>query len=295
MAYDVTSLPNYVEEKATDLLAKSMFTASSVNYVTIQTGVKGDTSLNILDVDVTFQDGKSCGFEAEGDDKFTQRVIAPEHVKINKEWCDKDLIGKYSQYLVTSAATGKKLPFEEDLMNGVTAGISEGIETAMWQGTLGSGTGFSYIGSNEAGYSVQEDGSKTIWTLTKDAYLHLPAEVLGKNDLVCFMAPDKFEELVFELTDLNLYHYNPTDEDGVITMPGTNVKIVRTPGLVNDVNGVEAMFARKSNLFYGVDTEGDSADFDLWYSKDNRTFRLAVEFVIGTQIAFPNEIAVIKK
>jgi len=38
---------------------------------------------------------------------------------------------------------------------------------------------------------------------------------------------------------------------------------------------------------------GDEEMFDLWYSQDNREFRLAIEFTAGTQIAFPKEVAVL--
>ena len=30
--------------------------------------------------------------------------------------------------------------------------------------------------------------------------------------------------------------------------------------------------------------------FDLWYSKDNQEFRLAVKFNAGVQVAFPDEV-----
>lgn len=289
MAYNVTELPAYVEQHASDLLAKSVFDASSVKYLTIQTGVKGDTTLNLVDVDVTFQDGDACGFDASGDDKFTQRTLSPYHLKVNKEWCDKDMLGKYAQYQVVTAATGKKLPFEEDLMNGVTSGIAEGIESYIWGGD--DHAGGLVNGIHEAPSANHVTATSDIWADTKAAYLKLPANVLGKSDLMGYMAPSDFEKLVLQLTDLNLYHYNPTDEAGVITMPGTNVKIARIAGLTG--SNVKLAFARKSNMFYGVDTESDSTDFDLWYSKDNRTFRLAVEFNVASQVAFPEEITAV--
>lgn len=38
--------------------------------------------------------------------------------------------------------------------------------------------------------------------------------------------------------------------------------------------------------------EGDEEKFDLWYSKDNQEYRLAINFVVGVQIAFPNEAVI---
>ena len=48
--------------------------------------------------------------------------------------------------------------------------------------------------------------------------------------------------------------------------------------------------ARLSNLFYATDLQGDEEKFELWYSQDNREFRLAIEFIAGVQYAFGDEI-----
>ena len=48
----------------------------------------------------------------------------------------------------------------------------------------------------------------------------------------------------------------------------------------------------KRNFFHGVDMLGDQEKFDLWYSKDNREFRLAVEFNLGSQVAYPNKVVI---
>ena len=39
--------------------------------------------------------------------------------------------------------------------------------------------------------------------------------------------------------------------------------------------------------------EGDDEKFDLWYSKDNQEFRLAINFNAGVQVAFPDEIVLV--
>lgn len=50
--------------------------------------------------------------------------------------------------------------------------------------------------------------------------------------------------------------------------------------------------ADPANLFYGVDMADDAETFDLWYSKDNQEFRLAIKFNAGAQIAFPDQVVV---
>lgn len=292
MGFNVTALPTYVEENKSELIAKSVFGAVTVDNVTIQTGLKGKTAINILDVDVTFQDGSACGFNASGNDTFSQRFINPKHVKVDKEWCDKDLLNKYTQYEVVTAATGKELPFEAEILGQLADGVKAGIEKMAWEGYAGAtttgdaGEGFANIIANEV--SLKETVGSDLWASLNAAYLKVPAEVLGKEDLKIYASTAYFEGLVLQLVNANLYHYNPNDKAGEITMPGTGVKIVRCPGM--DATAVKAVIARESNMFYGVDLDSDSTDIDVWYSKDNKTFRATVEFVIGMQIAFPNEV-----
>ena len=48
-------------------------------------------------------------------------------------------------------------------------------------------------------------------------------------------------------------------------------------------------------MFYGTDLENGEELFDIWYSKDNREFRLAIEFTAGVQVAFQDEIVLGKR
>lgn len=48
--------------------------------------------------------------------------------------------------------------------------------------------------------------------------------------------------------------------------------------------------ADPENLFYGVDMADDAETFDIWYSKDNQEFRVAIKFNAGAQVAFPDQI-----
>ena len=70
-------------------------------------------------------------------------------------------------------------------------------------------------------------------------------------------------------------------------LPGTNVRVIAVPGMADD----KAVAGRLSNFFYGTDLESDMETFDLWYSKDNREFRIDVSFIAGVQIAYPSEVA----
>ena len=72
-----------------------------------------------------------------------------------------------------------------------------------------------------------------------------------------------------------------------VLIPATNVRIIGVGGL----NGTDKVYASyKDNFVYGVDLTGDEEKYDFWYSQDNREHRLAIEFVAGTQVAYPDMV-----
>lgn len=286
-SYVVSSLPEYVEQRREELIAKSVMGAKTLDYINLQTGVKGPTALNLIDFDITLQDD-ACGWNEAGTSTLTQRIIDAKPFRVNMAVCDKNLYGTWAQYQVKVAAgkVASDLPFEQDFVNGVLNGIQERVEELIWQGdasNAGEFDGFLTI----LGNATSATGT-TKMALVSEAYAALPCEVAGKSDVVVFVSCATFRAWMQELVAANLYHYNPGNEGAMEYMlPGTNVRVIAVPGMADD----KAVAGRLSNFFYGTDLESDMETFDLWYSKDNREFRIDVSFIAGVQIAYPSEVA----
>jgi len=286
-SYVVSSLPEYVEQRREELIAKSVMGAKTLDYINLQTGVKGPTALNLIDFDITLQDD-ACGWNEAGTSTLTQRIIDAKPFRVNMAVCDKNLYGTWAQYQVKVAAgkVASDLPFEQDFVNGVLNGIQERVEELIWQGdgsNAGEFDGFLTI----LGNATSATGT-TKMALVSEAYAALPCEVAGKSDVVIFVSCATFRAWMQELVAANLYHYNPGNEGAMEYMlPGTNVRVIAVPGMADD----KAVAGRLSNFFYGTDLESDMETFDLWYSKDNREFRIDVSFIAGVQIAYPSEVA----
>ena len=103
---------------------------------------------------------------------------------------------------------------------------------------------------------------------------------------------EDFRILLQKLWVDNLYHYIPSageNKNLEFVYPGTNVKVVALPGLNAANNAALPALAKhriiagnfKKNFIVGVDLENDVNNFDIWYSKDNREVRLAMEFKLG--------------
>lgn len=287
MAINVSALTAYVDEQRLPLIRKTIFAAPSVKHFNLQTGVKHAAALNILNTTVAFGDGATCGWDEAGTSAFSQRILEVGNYKVNMSFCDKAMLKYWNGYDVRVAAGQKTLPFEEDFVNGVIDGVAEKLETIIWRGVKATDrmNGILTILAGEQSVITTQAG-QTIYGSVLNAYKAIPAKKLDKAAL--FLGVDKFRDLVLELTEKNLYHYNPEiDAKMEIVLPGTNTRVIAVSGL----NGQSYVVAADpENIYYGVDMEGDEEKFDLWYSKDNQEFRLAINFNAGVQVAFPDEI-----
>lgn len=297
MAFDKNSLPSYVEQNASDLLLKTVMSPKSAKLFTLQTGVVGPTTLNLINTTPVLQDGSGCGFNASGDTVLSQRQLVPAILKVDMSWCDKTLLKTYAQHEVKIAAGTEKLPFEEKIVADVQAGIAEAIETMMYQGQSGQTDEFEGLisildGVSGSTHNVSAASGTPAYTVIKNVYMATPAKVAAKSDFRILVSEALFRQFIQELVDANLYHYVASDAEGEYTLPGTKVKVVAVAGLDDTATYEYIIGARLSNLFYGVDQESDSEVFDIWYSKDNKETRLNVNFAGSVQVAYPNEIAV---
>lgn len=294
MAINTSALTQYVEEQRLPLIRKTVFAAPSTRYFNLQTGIKHSAALNILSTDVVFGDGATCGWNESGTTAFSQRILEVGNFKINMSFCDKAMLKYWTGYDVRVAAGQKSLPFEEDFVNGIIDGVRVKLENLIWNGVKATDgmDGLLTILADASASTINPTlaTGTTIYAKTKAVYQAIPAGKLDRASI--FMGVDKFRDLVLELTEKNLYHYNPeVDSNLEIILPGTSTRVRGVAGL----NGKKAIVAGDGeNIYFGVDMEGDEEKFDLWYSQDNQEFRLAINFNAGVQVAFPDEIVVAK-
>ena len=279
---NLSQLSVYVDENKLGLIRKSVLGAKTTNYLNLQTGVVGKTKINLLDTTVQFGDGSACGWNEAGTSTITQREINPAPIKVNMSFCDKAMQKYFMNHQITVAAGRSTLPFEEDFIAGVVEGVGKKLEDAIWNG----------ITINEVQYdgfvqivTKQATTGSTVYDSVKNLYNGIPSASL--MDTVIFIGIDGFRSLAGELTAKNLYHYDPkVDEAFEMVLPGTTTRVIGVPGL----DGSNKAYAiNTKHAFYGTDMQNDNETFDFWYSKDNQEFRLAINFVEGVQVAFPDE------
>ena len=298
MALNVSTLTGYVEEKKTGLIRKAVIESRSAREMNLMTGIKGATALNLLNTTVVFGDGSVCGWNEAGTSEVTKRILTPGNVKVNMSFCDKTLLNTWMNYDVRLAAGQKTLPFEEDFINDVIAGVGAKLEKLIWTGNKSSSDAFDGLVNIIEAASAPKytyTSSDSVASIVSGVYGKLKSEVFEKGDVVMFMGADMYRKYIQELIangNLVLNAGSGAVLDGIampaqILIPGTNVTVIPVTGL----DGTGKLFASyRDNFIYGTDLTGSEEKFDFWYSQDNREFRLAIEFGAGVQVAFTDLI-----
>lgn len=283
----LNNIPAYVDETKEELIAKAVLGGDTAKKLNLMVGVKTPTALHLLDTDVKLQDGKSCGFNALGDQTISQRVLIPAILKVNMEYCEKNFLNTYAAHQLRIAAGSETLPYEQKFIEEVVKSVNAKLEAMIFQGDKNTNPeefdGLIKILTNDGGIAVNR--KSTVYETVKDVYANIPETELLKEDTVIMVSPADFRTFIQELVAANLYHFEPSDKSGEYMLPGTNCKVVSVAGL----SGTTAIIAGSlSGIYYGTDMADDQEKFDFWYSKDDQVFKLAIEFVAGVQIAYPD-------
>jgi len=259
------------------------------------------------------QAGATCSFSADGDVTFTQQTIDAKHVKINMEFCPKKLENYYLSTQLAPGAIQDSMPFEEVFSNYLIEKIQDEIEKIIWQGD-GAGTSgtnldmfdgilqqtASFTDCNTAAYNGGTLSSPLTVADMVEAiqrvYALSPSAAVAQNDFKIFCGLDKYRLMAAGLLDGSgltstggqLANYGSDFDPFRLVYPGTNIEVIGVNGLTG-LNGVYG--ASLNNLVLGLDLDTDtSAGLEVWYSKDNRSIRVACEFIMGTAVAFPDQV-----
>ena len=293
---NTSALSTYVEEHNIPLINQIVLGGSIIQDLTVQPGVKTKARIHYLSTDPTFQDGSACGFNAAGTAALTEREIETGLVKVNMEFCQKELLGKYAEYLVKISAGAEDLGFEKELVDSIIANIQKKLEVKIFQGDKDYGDQFDGLIKVAKTAGVSEDAltkSDGAYANIKQVYMSLPEEAIEKGATI-YVSPATYREFTQELVAKNLFHYaGPVDAYPTeIVFPGTDTKVKKAAGLA----GSDYIFAGVSkDWFYGCDLQDANEELKIWYSNDDDVVRMKALWNSGLQVAFPSEVKIGKR
>ena len=289
------SLKNYVDGSRETLISNVIFSEDVLQFFNLQTGCKTTSPIILLDQTIEFGDGTTCKFEDGGATNFTDRMITIGAVKVNKSFCDKVLLKTALASELSLAAGTEKMPFEEKITSDLVDKINVEKNRQLFIGKTESGDKIDGIVTLiEKGVA---DGTITNVVDMASDPIDVRVEKLWKSikpehsDAEIFMSVSNFKDLVLKFEKDNKFHYDIKENMGdmELVLPYANTKV---HGIVAMGTNNTVWASPKWNLFYGTDGESDNESYDLWYSKDNQEFRLAVNFVFGCNYAFGSAIYV---
>ena len=309
MALDLSALTNYVKENELQLTSAAIFSAKTASLIeakgNVQVGIKSAETINVMTTDAVFQAGGSCGFNSSGTTTITQRTLTVGKIKVQESICPKTFEAKYTQKALREGSSYDYMAYAEEYSAQKVQRIGAALETAIWQGDTASGTAnlarfdglikiIDGLGFGGAGDPI--DGNPAdLTTLTSanvisavdSIFAVLPAALLDKDDVVIFCGNDTFREYVIALRTANLFHYPVDAANMELVIPGTAIKLIG----VNGLNGTDKMFGLSmANLYLGTDMLNEQDRFELFYAKEADEMRFVVEFKLGVQVAFPDEV-----
>lgn len=299
-AINLTALSTYVDERSESLLTEAIMGAKTLDVIDVMLDVKYKAPLNYLDSEVVFANASTCGWDASGSDTFTQRMIEVSPVKVNKEWCARDMRKYWMNYQLLIDANRETLPFEEKLVDENLNAINKKLETAIWQestlftGLLGHIAADASNGIKTYDASAGVDYSEVI----DKAYQNITDDMYARGEVVMFVSPTVYRGYISELNAVCCANREVIDAaSDSITYPGdSRVTIRPTFGLTGaEISGkdVYVVCTWAKNLVFGTDVENSENDFKVWYDDKDEMTRFKVLFNAGTQIKFPAEVITI--
>ena len=305
MSLNVTALADFNNQIAGELIIKMVYAGSTMEYITIQEGVKYQEPINLFEVSLFIQNG-TCVSNPSGSATFTQRTIEVCPRTSFDALCLKDLDKKYLG--ISALAPGSynetfalATQYSELLVNQ----FQKQNDYFLWQQVSGSSSTYggtcatsglaTIISSSTPGVvpvaiNAASSSAANILTTMDSMIATSSADVADREDLTFFMSVTLFRNYVTALRLANNFYFDPasvTNRGGLYEMSypfQPNVKVVGTVGL----QGLNRMFfGPAKQIVAGTDLLSDFTEFQLWYDINTDTLRHRISTKLGVNIAYP--------
>ena len=296
MALDVSALSDFNNEVAGELLVKTVYGGSTMEYITVKEGVKFEEPINLMEVNLVTQNG-TCVSTPSGSLDFTQRNIKVCPRTSFDGICLKDMDrtylgiaalerGSYNETFAMASA------YSELLVNQ----FQKSNDVFLWTNASGSAPnagcdvdGLKYIISGStAGVVTAGNGDYTLANL-ETMLAALSADVADRDDLTYFMSVSGFRQLISNIRTQNNFWFDPvsvSNRGGILEvgMPFQNARIVGTTGLQGSGRIV---LGPAKQIVAGTDLMSDFSEFQLWYDINTDQLKHRISTKLGVNVAYP--------
>jgi hypothetical protein len=282
--FDVSALPAYTDQLSLDLISKVVLKTDLLDYVDLRSGFSsGTVAINLVDADLPVS-ALSCGWTSDGQVTYSQVNVTIESLQSKTEMCIEDLRAKYTSAFMNAGTGNDFLPFEQVISESYTDKLRKYNEGFLING-FGTTLGLKGQITSANGANLQA-GTPAAWDATNayeqalDLYDAIDESVKDRDDLIMVVSPDAYRALVRALVAQNLYHFNSVEGNDIMILPGTNVTVVKSSGLV----GSNYKFAGPGKMILAATGLTDELDtFRFFYDEaaDVMKFRAAWRLGVG--------------
>lgn len=281
--FNVAALPAYTDQLSNEIIAKSVLTTDLLQYLDLRTGyTSGSVAINLVDADLPVS-ALSCGFTPDGEITYTQVNVTIESLQSKTEVCPEDLRSVYQSSFLSSGTGNDQIPFEEILSNQYAEKLTKYNEGFLING-FGATPGIKAQITGANGANVP--AGAVAWTVANavdqalDLYDAIDESVKDRDDLIMAVSPANYRTLTRALVAQNLYHFDSVSSNDILILPGTNITIVKSSGLV----GSNYVFAGPGKMILAATGLQDELDNFVWFydqGADIMKFRAAWRLGVG--------------
>jgi hypothetical protein len=282
--FDISALPAYTDQLSLDLISKAVLKTDLLDYVDLRSGfTSGTVAINLVDADLPVS-ALSCGWSSDGEVTYTQVNVTIESLQSKTEMCVEDLRSVYQSAFMNAGTGNDFIPFEEVISESYADKLRKYNEGFLING-FGTTPGLKAQITSANGANLQA-GTPAAWTAQNaveqalDLYDAIDEAVKDRDDLIMVVSPDAYRALVRGLVASNLYHYDSVSGNDVVELPGTNVTVVKSSGLV----GSNFKFSGPGKMILaatGLTDELDNFRFFYDEASDVMKFRAAWRLGVG--------------
>ena len=290
--FDVSALPAYTDQLSLDLISKVVLKTDLLDYVDLRSGFSsGTVAINLVDADLPVS-ALSCGWTSDGQVTYSQVNVTIESLQSKTEMCIEDLRAKYTSAFMNAGTGNDFLPFEQVISESYTDKLRKYNEGFLING-FGTTLGLKGQITSANGANLQA-GTPAAWDATNayeqalDLYDAIDESVKDRDDLIMVVSPDAYRALVRALVAQNLYHFNSVEGNDIMILPGTNVTVVKSSGLV----GSNYKFAGPGKMILAATGLTDELDtFRFFYDEAADVMKFRAAWRLGVGVGEVNVLA----
>ena len=285
MAYgfNIASLPAYTDQLSNEIIAKSVLTTDLLSYLDLRTGyTSGTVAINLVDAALPVS-SLTCGWTSDGEITYTSVNVTIESLQSKTEVCPEDLRSVYQSAFMSAGTGNDQVPFEEIISNQYAEKLTKYNEGFLING-FGATPGLKAQITGANGANVP--AGAVAWTVANavdqalDIYDAIAESVKDRDDLIMAVSPANYRTLTRALVAANLYHFDSVSSNNILILPGTNITVVKSSGLV----GSNYVFAGPGKMILAATGLQDEMDNFVWFydqGADIMKFRAAWRLGVG--------------